>query len=151
MAAYTQIIYQIVFGTKYRRPVLDDHENRERLYLYMRSVIKNHKCHPYAINGVEDHVHILTHLHPTTPLATLVKNVKVSSSGFIKNENLFESFIGWQIGYGAFTYHFNLKKKLMQYVWNQPIHHECKTFSEEYIDLLKEQQVDFNQKYLFES
>lgn len=150
MGTYTQIIYQIVFGTKYRKPVLDDQENRERLFLYMRSIIKNHKCHPYVINGVEDHIHILTHLHPTTPLATLVKNVKIASSSFIKSENLFSGFVGWQTGYGAFTYHSNLKKRLMNYIWNQPIHHDSKTFTEEYIELLREQQVDFNLKYLFE-
>jgi len=46
--------------------------------------MKNKKSHLYRINGVEDHLHIVTHLHPTVALSDLVKDIKVASS--IKNK-----------------------------------------------------------------
>jgi len=46
----------------------------------------------------------VAHLHPTVALASLVKDIKVASSGYIKEKGLFPSFDSWQDGYGAFTY-----------------------------------------------
>jgi REP element-mobilizing transposase RayT len=48
---------------------------------------------------MEDHLHILTHIHPTIALATLVKDIKLASIDFIKNEEIFPDFEGWQDGY----------------------------------------------------
>ena len=100
MGTYTQIIYQIVFSTKYRDPVMIK-KNRDKLYGYISGIIRNKKCVVYKINGVEDHLHILTDLHPSIALADLIKDIKIASSKYIKEKNLFPGFIGWQNGYGA--------------------------------------------------
>ena len=147
MNTYTQILYQIVFSTKYREPILIK-PNREALFKYIWGVIKNKNCHLYRINGVEDHIHILTHLHPAVSLASLVKDIKVSSSLYIKEHQLFNGFTNWQSGYGAFTYSIKEKNRVINYIKNQEEHHRKKTFREEYIDLLKEHGVDFDEKYL---
>lgn len=147
MSTYTQIIYQIVFSTKHRERVMIK-ENREELFKYIWGIIKNKKCHLYRINGVEDHLHIVTHLHPSVSLASLVKDVKVASSLYIKEKQLFEGFIGWQDGYGAFTYTVKEKDRLIEYVKNQEEHHKIKTFKEEYRDLLQEHEIVFDEKYL---
>jgi putative transposase len=42
-------------------------------------IIKNRRSHLYRINGVEDHLNILTSLHPTVSLADFVKEVKTGS------------------------------------------------------------------------
>ena len=68
--------------------------------------MENKKCHLYRIGGVSDHLHILTHIHPTVSLASLVKDIKLASTEHIKNKNLFPNFSGWQEGYAAFTYAF---------------------------------------------
>ena len=62
---------------------------------------------------MEDHLHIVTHLHPSVSLASFVKDIKVASSMYIKEQNLFEGFIGWQDGYGAFTYTVKEKDRLI--------------------------------------
>ena len=147
MNTYTQILYQIVFSTKYREPILIK-PNREALFKYIWGVIKNKNCHLYRIYGVEDHIHILTHLHPAVSLASLVKDIKVSSSLYIKEHQLFNGFTNWQSGYGAFTYSIKEKNRVINYIKNQEEHHRKKTFREEYIDLLKEHGVDFDEKYL---
>lgn len=147
MSTYTQIIYQIVFGTKRRERTLTK-DKRDDLYKYISGVLKNKNCHLYRIGGVEDHIHILADLHPAVSLSSLVKDIKLSSTAYIKENKLFPQFDGWQNGYGAFTYSIREKDILIEYVKNQEAHHKVKTFREEYIDLLRENDIVFDEKYL---
>lgn len=149
MSTYTQILYQIVFSTKFRMPVLAK-KNRETLFKFINQTIQNKNCKPLQINGVEDHIHIIVNIHPTVCVADLVKDIKVSSTLFIKREKLFPNFIGWQNGYGAFTYAPDALDNLIRYVQNQEEHHaKKKDFRSEYLALLDEHGVDFEEKYLF--
>ena len=146
MSTYTQILYQIVFSTKDRQQTLTE-SGQERLYRYVWGILEKQNCHLYRINGVEDH--ILTHLHPSVALAELVKDIKVASSGFIKQEIFFPLFTGWQDGYGGFTYSISAKDNLIEYIKNQKEHHKKVSFRDEYISLLKEHGIEFDEKYLF--
>ena len=74
MSTYTQILYQIVFSTKHRESTLEK-ENRPELYKYVWGITKNKKCHLYQIGGMADHVHIITHLHPSVALSDLIKDI----------------------------------------------------------------------------
>tara|TARA_R110002124_G_scaffold63652_2_gene174339 strand:+ start:5260 stop:5481 length:222 start_codon:yes stop_codon:yes gene_type:complete len=73
----------------------------------------------------------------------------VASSIFIKEERLFKNFQGWQSGYGAFTYSLKEKDRLINYIKKQEEHHKKISFREEYISLLNEFEIDFDEKYLF--
>jgi putative transposase len=148
MSTYTQIIYQIVFRTYESKKTLT-RENRIKLYHYINGILRNKNCHVYQINGVEDHIHLLISLHPSVSLASLVKDIKIASSLYIKENRLFEDFTGWQNGYGAFTYSIHEKDRLIKYIQNQEEHHKSKTFKEEYKELLHEQRIEFDEKYLF--
>lgn len=97
MSTYTQILYQIVFSTKQREQVLEK-ERRPELFKYIWGILNNNNCHLYRINGVEDHLHIVTHLHPSVALADLVKSIKIASSGFIKENKIFEEFNNKDMG-----------------------------------------------------
>jgi putative transposase len=147
MATYTQILYQFVFSTKNREKILIK-ENREKLFRYIWGILKNKKCTLYQINGVEDHLHIATHVHPTIAVADLIKDIKVSSALWIKEEKIFSNFIAWQEGYGAFTYSIKEKDALIDYIKKQEGHHKNISFKEEYIKLLYKHGVEFDEKYL---
>lgn len=121
---------------------------QEKLYKFIWGILKNKKCHLYRIGGVEDHLHIVTHVHPSVAVADLVKDIKLASSNFIKTENIFPNFNGWQAGYGVFTYSISAKDNLIEYVKNQKEHHRKKNFKEEYIKLLNEHNIKFDEKYL---
>ena len=142
MSTYTQILFQIVFGTKNNEPVMIE-SGQEKLYQYIWGILKNKKYHLYRIGGVKDHIHIITHLHSTVAPAYLVKDIKIASSEYI-----FPDFNGWQVGYGAFTYAISAKDNLIEYVKNQKEHHQKVNFKDEYIDLLKEHGIEFDEKYL---
>jgi REP element-mobilizing transposase RayT len=149
MSTYTQIIYQIVFSTKFRDYTLKGAENRLKLYKYIWGVIKNNKCVVYKINGIENHIHIATHIHPSVSLSFLVKDIKVASSIWIKQHQLFPEFVGWGGGYGAFTYNLKQKANLERYIENQVEHHKKRSVEEEYLKLLCQNGINYEKKYLF--
>jgi REP element-mobilizing transposase RayT len=146
--SYTQTLYQIVFITKDRKATLDA-VNRPALYAYMAGIIKEKGCIPFQIGGIEDHVHVITNLHPSVALATLVKDIKVASNKYIKETNLFPNFTSWASKYAAFTYKLEAKDTLIRYVKNQVAHHSKTTFYDEYIAFLKEFEIEYDERYLF--
>lgn len=147
MSTYTQILYQIVFGT-YKHEKGLDASNRPELFKYITGILQNKKCHLYRIGGISNHIHIVIHLHPSVALAALIKDVKLATTDYIKKKKLFPTFSGWQNGYGAFTYSFREKYVLIEYVKNQESHHQKKTYKQELIELLTEHEIDYNENYL---
>jgi len=147
MSTFTQIYYHIVFSTKNREPVLRA-DGREELFRYIWGIIRNKNSHLYRINAVEDHLHILSSLHPSIALADFIKDIKVASNGWIQEQKIFPHFKGWQDGYGAFTESHADKDRLIEYIKNQQEHHRKETFLDEYRRLLKEAGIEFDEKYL---
>ena len=147
MATHTQLIYHLVFSTKHREPTIVPNQ-KKRLFSYIHQLLTNKNCHLYSINGVEDHLHILTHIHPTIAIASLVKDIKLSADEFIYREEIFPDFKGWQDGYGAFTESIKAKDRLINYIKNQEEHHRKISFLDEYKGLLKEYEIEFDEKYL---
>ena len=147
MRTYTQILYQIVFSTKDRNPVLIK-EGRHLLFKYILGILNHKNCHPFRINGVEDHIHIVTHLHPQVSLSSLVKDIKIGSSLYIKEKQLFFGFKNWQDGYGAFTYSIKEKDALIEYVKNQEVHHQKLTYIDELRQLFEEHCIDYDERYM---
>jgi REP element-mobilizing transposase RayT len=147
MSTFTQILYQLVWSTKNREPTLVKYD-REALYRFIWGLLKNKHCHLYRIGGVADHIHIITHLHPTVSLADLVKDIKLASDEYIKQQHIFPFFNGWQAGYGGFTYSFKEKDRLIAYVMNQEMHHQEVTYIKELMDLLEEHGITYDERYL---
>ncbi|MGH7143688.1 MAG: IS200/IS605 family transposase [Planctomycetota bacterium] len=146
MPTYTQITYHIVFSTKNRAPALLP-ENRRELFRYIWGILKNKKSTLIRINGVADHLHILTSLHPTVALADLVREIKVSSSLWIRQKKLFPEFSGWQDSYAAFTCAMADRSRLINYIKNQEEHHRQKSFQEELREFLIREGVKFDERY----
>jgi len=147
MSTHTQICYHIVFSTKDRQATLRA-DRREDLFRYIWGILKNRQSHLYRINGREDHLHILTSLHPSVSLADLVKDVKTGSSLWIKKEGVFRTFSHWQDGYGAFTHSKADIGHLTEYIKQQEEHHRRTTFVEEYRKLLDEAGIEFEERYM---
>lgn len=146
MSTYTQILYHIVFATKNREPVLRK-DRREDLYKYVWGIIQKRDCHLYRIGGIEDHIHILCSLHPSIALADLVKEIKVATSGWIKENKVFPHFGHWQNGYGAFTCSIESRERIIEYIKRQEQHHAQESAPDELRRLLAEAHIDYDQKY----
>lgn len=146
MSSYRQILYHIVFRTKNGEKSLLPKHSRE-LYAYIMGIIKNKNCFLYRINGMEDHIHILSDLHPSVALSDYLRDIKASSSLWLKECGYFPGFKGWADGYGAFTYAWRDKDTIVNYIKNQQVHHSHKSFKEEYRALLEEHRVTFEERF----
>jgi putative transposase len=100
MSSYRRILYHLVFRTKYSRKNLIPEHSKE-LYAYLMGIIRNKHCFLYRINGMEDHLHILCELHPSIALADFMRDMKTSSSIWLKQSGKFPKFTGWADGYAA--------------------------------------------------
>lgn len=146
MSSYRQILYHLIFRTKNSRKTIEQEHSRE-LYYYLMGVIRNKNCFLYRINGIEDHLHILSDLNPTISLSDYLRDVKTSSSFWIKQSGKFPKFEGWADGYAAFTYAMKDKDMIVNYIKNQQEHHKHETFEEEFRRLLKEQGIEIDDQY----
>src|SRR6476660_7560836 len=100
---YTQLLIQLVFAVKGRENFI--HESfRERLEKHMCGTAKNKGHKPLAIYCMPDHLHFLIGLNSDQAISNLVKEIKNSSSNFIKENVLNGNRFYWQEGYGAFSY-----------------------------------------------
>lgn len=146
---FTQLYIQLIFAPKYRERLLKE-EIQPEVFSYISGIINNRKHKSIIINGMPDHVHILFGLNPADSISDLAGAIKKSSSTFINENSWFRGKFHWQDGFGAFSYGKSQLDNVYQYIKNQQIHHRKHTFREEYIDLLKRFEIEYDERYLFE-
>jgi len=56
----------------------------------------------------------------------------------------------WQDGYGAFTVSPSKVNAVTAYIDGQLKHHRKRTFQEEYLKMLADHEVEYDQKYIWE-
>ena len=146
---YTQLYIQFVFAVKAREALISK-EWKDDLYKYISGIVQNNKSKMLAINGMPDHIHIFIGYKPNIALPDLVKDIKIASNLWINENKLTKQRFNWQEGYGAFSYSQSHIDKVCNYIQKQELHHAKKTFKDEYSEFLKQFQVEYNEKYLFE-
>ncbi|MEO6133304.1 MAG: IS200/IS605 family transposase [Saprospiraceae bacterium] len=139
----------IIFSTKYRAPLILPHVEFE-LHTYLGGTCKKLECQPIKVGGYIDHIHILCMLSKKIALMKLVEDVKSSSSKWIKTKSDELSNFYWQDGYGAFSVYPREVDVVMNYIANQKIHHDKKTFQDEYRGFLKKYKIDYDERYVWE-
>jgi putative transposase len=146
---YTQIYLQIVFSVKGRQNLI--HKNwKDELHKYICGVVNGKDQKVYAIGGVADHIHILVSIKPTILISELVRDIKANSSKWINENHYIIGKFQWQDGFGAFSYSQSHLDNVIAYINNQELHHQNKTFKDEYIELLHKFNIEFDEKYLFD-
>ena len=103
-----------------------------------------------AINSMPDHIHIFVGYNQNHLIPNLVEEIKTSSNAWIKEQNLSKFKFEWQRGYGAFSHSRSQVDAVVKYVKNQEEHHKKRSFREEYLDILRKNDVDYNDDYLFD-
>lgn len=146
MSSYRQHLYHIVFRTKDSLPTIRQDRVND-LYGYITGIIKHKNSHLYRINGVENHIHILTDMNSSIAPMDFVKDIKVSTSIWMKSSNFFPVFNGWAVGYGSFTCSYSDLDRLIEYIKNQQEHHKKISFEEEYMKLLRECGISPDEKF----
>jgi REP element-mobilizing transposase RayT len=125
------------------------HENyRKEVFKYIAGIINNMGMKSMAVNGVADHVHIFCGFNPTIRISDSVRDIKKSSTEFIKEKKFINQKFNWQEGYGVFTYSASQVDSVIKYILSQEEHHKAKSFSEEYFEFLKKFQIEYDEKYV---
>lgn len=145
---YTQIHIHSVFAVQNRISLISPHWD-ERLYQYITAIIQNKGHKLLSINGMPDHVHLLFGMRPTQSLSDLMQDIKGDSSKWINENRLAPGKFSWQEGYGGFSYSKSQISAVAKYIENQEKHHKRKTFIEEYLKILKDFEIDFDERYIF--
>lgn len=146
---YSQVHLQFVFAPKYRAALLDP-EWENDLYKYITGIVQTNKHKILAINGMPDHIHILIGFRTTQSIADLMQDVKADSSQWINKNRLTKAKFEWQVGYGVFSYSRSQVPTIINYIKNQKEHHRKKTFIDEYRDFLKDFEVDYEERFIFQ-
>jgi REP element-mobilizing transposase RayT len=98
---------------------------------------------------MEEHIHILSDLHPSVALADYIKDIKVSSSKWMKESGYFPYFTGWAVKYCALTYAYRDKEMLINYIKNQQEHHQKESFQDEIRRFFREEGIDLDEKWFW--
>ena len=146
---YTQIYIHIVFAVKGRHALIPK-QHKAELHQYIIGIIRKKNQTMIQINSMPDHIHILVGITPDTAISNLVRDIKAHSSKFINNKRWVIGRFEWQVGFGAFSYARSQLDDLIKYIKNQEQHHLRKTFREEYLEILKRFNVDYDEKYVFD-
>ncbi|MCK4665027.1 MAG: IS200/IS605 family transposase [Bacteroidales bacterium] len=146
---YTQLNIHAVFAVQGRENILNA-TIRKRIFEYIHGTIKGLGLFPLAVNGYTDHLHIFFELNPSVTISKILQQVKSCSSRWINENHLLPGKFLWQEGYGAFSYSRSQRDRVIQYIIEQEKHHKRNTFKEEYLSFLRQFEIDYNEKYLFE-
>lgn len=146
---YTQIFYHIVFAVRNRASLIVP-AIKEDLYKYITGIVSNQNQKMFINSGMPDHVHILMNCKPNMNLSNNIREIKEHSTKFINAKKLIKGKFFWQEGFGAFTVSKKDVPLILNYIKNQEEHHRKKTFREEYIDFLKENEIEFKEEYVFD-
>nr|MDA3881739.1 IS200/IS605 family transposase [Bacteroidales bacterium] len=138
-----------VFSPK-NRDVLIGKSWKNELEKYITGIVTNNKHKLLAIGTMPDHIHIFIGYNMNQLIPDLVENIKTSSNAWIRKNRLSKYKFEWQKGYGAFTHSHSQIEAVANYVLNQEKHHRKKSFREEYLEILQRNDVEYNDKYLFD-
>jgi putative transposase len=146
--SYVNLIYHIVFSTKDRTPLIKE-VCQTRLNEYIGGIIRAQGGIALAINGTEDHVHILAKLRQDKALSNMIRDFKANASGWMHNVFPEPKDFAWQNGYGAFTVSSSHIDSVRRYIANQQLHHQRRSYKDEFVELLKENNIKVEEKYLW--
>ena len=146
---FSQLYIQTVFAVKGRENLIDKRW-RDELCKYISGIITGKGQKSIIVNGVADHIHCFIGLKPSMSISDLMRDVKNNSSKFINEKGFIKGKFSWQEGYGAFSYSHSQIEQVYNYILTQEMHHQKKTFKEEYLEFLSRYEIDYKTDYLFD-
>lgn len=120
------------------------------MHAYLATVLRNHECETLIVGGVDDHVHALFALSRNYSIAEIVKEIKRTSSRWIKEKSPTQKKFSWQSGYGAFSVSQSHLEQVIHYIERQEEHHRRATFQDEFRAFLKKYDVEYDERYVWD-
>ena len=102
------------------------------------------------INGMPDHVHLLTIFPPKIAVSDALRTIKANSSKWVHDTKPTLARFGWQDGFAAFTVSKSQIEPVRQYIRDQKNHHRERDFKTELVSLLDKHDVEYDAQYLWD-
>lgn len=102
------------------------------------------------VRSMPEHVHILCLLSKTMAPCKLIEEIKTGSSKWLKTQSPALDLFQWQNGYGIFSVSESNINTIIRYVEHQEEHHRQVTFQDELRALLKEHEVQYDERYVWD-
>ncbi len=139
---YASNFIHCVFSTKDRRSLIPVARTVE-LHAYLGGIARGEGFSLIAAGGTANHIHLLFLLPATYSLARAVQKLKGSSSRWMGHG------FSWQEGYGAFSVSSSQVPVVKRYIQNQEEHHRKRNFEQEFVALLRNCGMEFDERYVF--
>lgn len=144
-----KIYLHVVFSTKNREKIiLPEIENE--FFAYIGGILRKHNCVLLAANGTANHIHLLISQSKNISLSDLLRELKKSSSLWIKTKDTKFKDFQWQAGFGAFSVGQSQIETVKSYIAKQKEHHQTEIFENEYRKFLEKYEIDFDEKYFLD-
>ncbi len=139
---YASNFIHCVFSTKDRRSLIPA-DRKADLYAYLGGIARGEGFSLVAAGGTANHIHLLFVLPASYPLAQAVQKLKGSSSRWMGKG------FSWQEGYEAFSVSPSQIEAVREYIQNQEQHHRKRSFEEEFVALLRNCGIEYDERYVF--
>ncbi|MGD9561082.1 MAG: IS200/IS605 family transposase [Pyrinomonadaceae bacterium] len=146
---YSNIFYHIVFSTKGRKNIIGP-ETEARLWAYIGGIARKHGIVAIQIGGIENHIHILILAKPKIAPSQIVQWLKGESSRWMHETFPEMHSFAWQDGYGIFSVSKSNVPDVVEYIKNQREHHQRQSFEDEYISMLKLNEIEHDKQFVFD-
>jgi REP element-mobilizing transposase RayT len=145
--SFTNLLYHLIFSTEERRPIITL-DYKPRLYDYIGGIIRGLGGISLGIGGAADHVHVLAKLRPERSLSDVLRDLKANASGWMHDVFPETRDFSWQRGYGAFTVSQSNVVGVQRYIAGQEEHHKRVSFRDEFVQFLKANGIEYDERYL---
>ena len=132
-----------VFSTRERADLIPD---PPQLCRYIGGIAREKNIPLIIAGGTANHIHLLIALPAAITLAQAIRDLKGNSSRWMSQHG---TAFAWQEGYGAFSVSASSKKAVVEYIAEQPRHHEKRSFEDEFRLLLERSGVSYDPKYIY--
>ena len=133
---FIRVWLHYVWSTKNRQPVLTDNI-RNHLFDHIKQNARIKNIYLDRVNGYHDHVHCLISLGSDQTIDKIAQLLKGESSFWLNNKSgLKAQKLEWQDEYFAVSVSESILDAVRAYIDNQVVHHQKKTFAEEYNEFI---------------
>ena len=146
---FTNLLTHVIFSTKERAPSIQA-EWKPKLLAYMGGIIRELQGKAVAIDGTNDHVHLLLWMSPARSISETLRVLKTNSSRWVNRECGMRQTFAWQAGYGAFSVSHSNAPAVVKYIRGQEKHHQRVSFQEEFVELLRKNNIEYDERYIWE-
>lgn len=104
---------------------------RKVLFIHMQKEGEEKGLKIVAVNGVEDHMHLLIQLMPAQNLAQVVRSIRAASSAWMNENKLLTTTFEWEENYHALSVSPSSVKQVKDFIEKQEEHHKVKNLDAE--------------------